>query len=148
MQIINNGRKLSGRDNPEQSILGLLELHLHNTHLVLTSTGSLHIETNPHTYTSCITPTEIGWGILSLSHTFEPSWLYGGRSLNCLCFEEKGRNHWPSAKLAIFSRRRNIRLLSWSMLSLLASEKRSGSAYASSAVDQGRACAMNTENSL
>lgn len=41
----------------------------------------------------------------------------------------------------------NIRLLSWSMLSLVACGKRSASAYASSAVDQGHACVVNAERS-
>lgn len=122
MQITNNGRKLSGRDNPEQSILGPQEHRLHNTHLVSTSTGS-----PPHWDIHNLQPSNrdsMSYSLF-LSHTLETCWLYGGGHSIVSALKKRGRNHWPTAKLAIFSCGGSIRLSSWSMLSLLARGKRS-----------------------
>lgn len=68
MQITNNGRKLSGRDNPEQSILGLQGHRLHNTHLASAYTVSpppWHTHTHTHTPLSPVGTIEGGHTIVS-----------------------------------------------------------------------------------
>lgn len=80
-----------------------------------------HIETNPnphHNRDSLRYP---------LSHTpLSLSGSIGGGHSIVSALKKRGRNHWPTAKLAVFSRGENIRLWSWSMLSLLACGKAIG----------------------
>lgn len=85
---------------------------------------------------------------LFLSHTLEPCWLYRGRSLNRLCFEEKGEKSLTYRKIGHIQPWGEYQVIELVHAASISPRKAIASAYASSAVDQGRVCAMNAENAL
>lgn len=107
-----------------------------------------HLETIPPYTLTRTTPIESQWAVLSHTPLSPAGTIEGGHTIVSAWKKQKGKKKSLTyCKIGHIQLWGNIRLLSWSMLSLLACGKRSASAYAGSAVDQGHTCAVNAESS-